>query len=77
MIFRPKSPSTPEPGEKYRSYQMAGVSHPQLIWTVEEVHRATDGHTYAVLVNGVDPTRRKTVAVGALLDRTLYTPFSA
>jgi hypothetical protein len=30
--------------------------------------------TDAILVNTGDPTRRKTVAVDALLDRTLFVP---
>jgi hypothetical protein len=48
-----------------------------MVWTVDEVHSATDGRAYAVLVNGADSSRRKSVAVGALLDPTLYRPIRA
>ena len=72
MLFRSKSPSAPEPGQKFQATPTGGAVHPKTVWTVEEVHRATDGHTYALLVNGADSSRRKSVAVGALLDPTLY-----
>jgi hypothetical protein len=74
MLFRSKAPASAKPGEKFQSVPAAGRSHPKMVWTVEEVHRATDGHTYAVLVNGADNSQRKSVAMGALLDRTLYRP---
>jgi hypothetical protein len=77
MLFRSKSPVSPEPGQKFRSAPTAGAIHPKMVWTVDEVHSASDGRAYAVLVNGADSSRRKGVAVGALLDPTLYRPIRA
>lgn len=62
-----------EPGAKFKPARTTFHSLP-MVWSVEEVHRATDGHEYALLVNTADPTRRKTVATTALLDASLFVP---
>jgi hypothetical protein len=42
------------------------------VWRVVQLFEGADGVAYARLVNGADPTLTKTVATGALLDRTLF-----
>jgi len=69
MFSRP--PKSAMPGATFRPARVTFGSVP-MVWSVQEVHRGTDGHEYARLVNTVDRTRRKTVAVGALLDPAFY-----
>ena len=68
-----RSKSSAELGATFKPARVAFASVP-MVWSVEEMHRGSDGHEYAILVNTADPTRRKTVAVDALLDRTLFVP---
>lgn len=60
------------PGQVYRSIEsgLFGVRVPD--WQVVSVARRNDGLTYATLAMSRDPSERKTLAVGALLDRRMY-----
>ncbi len=60
------------PGQVYRSIEVGlfGVQVPD--WQVVSVARRNDGLTYAMLAMSRDPSERKTLAVGALLDRRMY-----
>jgi len=42
------------------------------VWRVIQLFEGADGVPYARLVNAADRTLTKTVATGALLDRTLF-----
>ncbi len=60
------------PGQVYRSIEggLFGVRVPD--WQVVSVARRNDGLTYATLAMSRDPSERKTLAVGALLDHRMY-----
>ncbi len=60
------------PGQVYRSIEagLFGVQVPD--WQVVSVARRNDGLTYATLAMSRDPSERKTLAVGALLDHRMY-----
>ena len=60
------------PGQVYHSIEVGifGARGPE--WQVVSVARRNDGLTYATLAMSRDPSERKTLAVGALLDRRMY-----
>jgi len=60
------------PGQVYRSIEarLFGAQVPD--WQVVSVARRNDGLTYATLTMSRDPSERKMLAVGALLDRRMY-----
>ncbi len=60
------------PGQVYRSKEGGLFGGTRLEWQVVSVARRDDGLTYATLAMSRDPSERKTLAVGALLDRRMY-----
>ncbi len=60
------------PGQVYRSKEGGILGVTRLEWQVVSVARRGDGLTYATLAMSRDPSERKTLAVGALLDRRMY-----
>ncbi len=60
------------PGQVYRSIEVGLFGARVPDWQVVSVARRNDGLTYATLVMSRDPSERKTLAVGALLDRRMY-----
>lgn len=61
-------------GMTFRARERGAVARVQpILWRVQEVTKKPDGLEYAVLVAEDDTSRIKTVAVNALLDRSLYT----
>ncbi len=60
------------PGQVYRLKEggIFGARGPE--WEVVSEARRNDGLTYATLVMSRDPSARKTLAVGALLDHRMY-----
>ena len=60
------------PGQVYRSTESRffGVTRPE--WRVVSGGRRDDGLTYATLVMTLDPSERKMLAIGALMDRRMY-----
>ncbi len=60
------------PGQVYRSTESRFFGGTGLEWQVVSVARRSDGLTYATLAMSRDPSERKALAVGALLDRRMY-----
>ncbi len=60
------------PSQVYRSIEagLFGALGPE--WQVVSVARCNDGLTHATLTMSRDPSERKMLAVGALLDRRMY-----
>ena len=61
-----------QPGQVYRSTESRFFGGTRLEWRVVSVARRNDDRTYATLVMNRDPSERKTLAVGALMDRRMY-----
>ncbi len=60
------------PGQVYRSTEgglFGALGHE---WQVVSVARCNDGLTHATLTMSRDPSERKMLAVGALMDRRMY-----
>ena len=60
------------PGQVYRSAESRFFSGTRLEWQVVSVARRDGGLTYATLAMSRDPSERKMLAVGALMDRRMY-----
>ena len=60
------------PGQVYRSTESRSFGGTGLEWQVVSVARRDGGLTYATLAMSRDPSERKSLAVGALLDRRMY-----
>ena len=73
LFFRSQQPM-PEIGARFRPAQTIFGAQVPMVWSIEAVHRGSDGHDYALLVKESDRSRRKTVAITALRDTTLFVP---
>ena len=60
------------PGQVFRSKESRFFGGTRLEWQVVSVARRGDGRTYATLAMSRDPSERKMLAVGALMDRRMY-----
>ena len=63
---------TVRPGQVYRSIEVGLFGGRGPEWRVVSVARCNDGLSYAALTMSRDPSERKMLAVGALMDRRMY-----
>jgi hypothetical protein len=61
-----------EAGQRFRDVQQRTFGRPGLEWVVQDCVTLTDGVAHARLVCVSDPSRRKTLSLAALGERSRY-----